>query len=494
MKNILITSGIFLLLLLFSCSEEKVEGEDFGTVTGRVVIANTFEPLANAKVFSNPNSSIVFTDEDGKFTVSNVPVGQYSFQAQKDGYLTKFEAATVNSNSTTEIVFELAVSTSGNRPPNTPVLVLPADNAVNQNRQVTLTWTATDPEEDDLTYEVTLRNDANSDVVVYSDIETPTYTLQDLAFGTKYFWQVSVSDGLNPPVLSAVRSFTTTSFPDARFLFVKKLSENNVIYAGDNSGIQIQLTSSETNSWRPRKNNQSNKIAFIRSNGAQNHIYTMNLDGTGVFKVTNSVPIAGFNSEFINFSWNTAGSQIIYPSFDKLYKINSNGSGLTQIFQTPNGKFISECDWSYDGSKIALKVNDASGYNAEIYVITAEGVVSDLVISGVNGAVGSLNFSVTGQKLLFTRDVSGFENPDYRQLDSRIFQHIFSTNTTAEINTEKPAGTVDIDARYSPNEAEVIFVNTSNDFISARNIQKYLIGIVASRTTLFTNASMPDWE
>lgn len=494
MKNILITSGIFLLLLLFSCSEEKVEGEDFGTVTGRVVIANTFEPLANAKVFSNPNSSIVFTDEDGKFTVSNVPVGQYSFQAQKDGYLTKFEAATVNSNNTTEIVFELAVSTSGNRPPNTPVLVLPADNAVNQNRQVTLTWTATDPEEDALTYEVTLRNDANSDVVVYSDIETPTYTLQDLAFGTKYFWQVSVSDGLNPPVLSAVRSFTTTSFPDARFLFVKKLSENNVIYAGDNSGNQIQLTSSETNSWRPRKNNQSNKIAFIRSNGAQNHIYTMNLDGTGVFKVTNSVPIAGFNSEFINFSWNTAGSQIIYPSFDKLYKINSNGSGLTQIFQTPNGKFISECDWSYDGSKIALKVNDASGYNAEIYVITAEGAISDLVISGVNGAVGSLNFSVTGQKLLFTRDVSGFENPDYRQLDSRIFQHIFSTNTTAEINTEKPAGTVDIDARYSPNEAEVIFVNTSNDFISARNIQKYLIGIVASRTTLFTNASMPDWE
>lgn len=494
MKNILITSGIFLLLLLFSCSEEKVEGEDFGTVTGRVVIANTFEPLANAKVFSNPNSSIVFTDEDGKFTVSNVPVGQYSFQAQKDGYLTKFEAATVNSNSTTEIVFELAVSTSGNRPPNTPVLALPADNAVNQNRQVTLTWTATDPEEDALTYEVTLRNDANSDVVVYSDIETLTYTLQDLAFGTKYFWQVSVSDGLNPPVLSTVRSFTTTSFPDARFLFVKKLSENNVIYAGDNSGNQIQLTSSETNSWRPRKNNQSNKIAFIRSNGAQNHIYTMNLDGTGVFKVTNSVPIAGFNSEFINFSWNTAGSQIIYPSFDKLYKINSNGSGLTQIFQTPNGKFISECDWSYDGSKIALKVNDASGYNAEIYVITAEGVVSDLVISGVNGAVGSLNFSVTGQKLLFTRDVSGFENPDYRQLDSRIFQHIFSMNTTAEINTEKPAGTVDIDARYSPNEAEVIFVNTSNDFISARNIQKYLIGIVASRTTLFTNASMPDWE
>jgi hypothetical protein len=48
-------------------------------------------------------------------------------------------------------------------------------------------------------------------------------------------------------------------------------------------------------------------------------------DGSGVLK-TNAVPVAGFNSEFINFSWNASGSQIIYPYFDKLYKINKDGS------------------------------------------------------------------------------------------------------------------------------------------------------------------------
>jgi hypothetical protein len=91
----------------------------------------------------------------------------------------------------------------------------------------------------------------------------------------------------------------------------------------------------------PSKNNQVNKIAFIRSNGGQNHIYTMNPDGTNVLK-SPTAPISGFNSDYLNFL-GIPGSQIIYPSFDK-YRINNDGSGLTKIYQTPNGKFISECD------------------------------------------------------------------------------------------------------------------------------------------------------
>jgi hypothetical protein len=116
------------------------------------------------------------------------------------------------------------------------------------------------------------------------------------------------------------------------------------------------------------------------------------------------------------------------------------------------------------------------------------------VITPVAGAVGGLNFSVSGQKLLFTRDISGFENANYRQLDTRIFEHIFFTGITSELLTQKPPGTVDLDVRYSPNEAEVIFVNTSNDFVSPRYIQKYEIGTIGSRETLFSGSTMPDWE
>lgn len=494
MKNIYLKFSFLFLIALLGCSEEKVEGLQYGSVSGRVVAENSFEPMANVKIFSNPSSSTIFTDENGNFTIPNVPTGQYSFQAQKENYITKFESVTVTEGTNTTVVFEIKLSTTNNRAPETPVLVLPEDNSTGQNLQVDLSWTATDIDNDSLTFEVTLRNDANDEVVIYSDLEEKSLTLDNLQFGTKYFWQVASNDGINPPVLSQVRSFTTTFFPITRFLFVKKLSDNNVIYAGDESGNQVQLTSSETNSWRPRKNTQSNKIAFIRSNGSQNHIYTMNPDGSAVFKVTSTVPIAGFNPEYLGFCWNNSGSQILFANFDKLYRINIDGSGQTQVFQTPNGKLISEIDWSYDGTKVALKVNNVNGYGAEIYIIGMDGAIQHQVISGTNGAIGGLNFSVTGQKLIFTRDVSGFENPDYRQLDTRIFEHSITSGTTTQFNVERPSGTVDIDVRYSPNESELLFTNTSNDFMSVRVIQKYTIGELDSRITLFTNATMPDWE
>ena len=498
MKNIYLKISFMILLVsVFSCTEEKVAGDEYGTVEGKVVSAVDFKPLANVKVFSNPTTSIIFTDEEGKFVVKNVKVGDYSFEAQKEGYITKFEPATVNNGKSSNLVFELKLSTTNNKPPTAPVLTSPADNATNQTLELNLTWTATDPEKDSLKYEVILKKDSNNEVVIYSNISKTNYTLKGLTYSTKYYWQISVTDGVNPPVLSPTRTFTTAAFPNARFLFVKKESDNYVIYSGDENGNQLQLTSSNINSWRPRKNNQVKKIAFIRASGAQNHIYTMNPDGSGVFKVTNSVPIAGFNPDYINFTWNASGSQIIYPYFDKLYRINNDGSGLTKIYQTPNGKFISECDWSNDGAKIALKVNDASGYNAEIYIINTTGTVVNTVISGNSGAVGGLNFSVNGQKLVFTRDVSGFENANYRQLDSRVFQHVLSTSITTEVALDKPLGTLDLDVRYSPNEAEFIFMNTSNDGLSAKNIIKSTTGTSssgASRTVLFSNASMPDWE
>ncbi|WP_125719228.1 carboxypeptidase regulatory-like domain-containing protein [Flavobacterium ustbae] len=488
-----IISAIFLVVLI-SCSEEKIGESEFGTVTGKVVNSDTFEPMENVKIVSSPTTSTVFTNAEGKFTVSNIKVGEYSFQAQKEGFVAKFEAVSVTANNTSEIVFELSKSTVNNKPPTVPALTAPVDNSTSQPVNVELAWTVTDPDNDAMTYTINLRNDKNSVVAVFADIKEKKLALTNLIYGAKYYWQVSVSDGINTPVLSAISSFTTVAFPSTRYLFVKNINGNNVIFTADDAGKQYQLTSSEKNYWRPRRNNNARKIAFIGTNGSKNDIYTMNFDGSDIKKVTGSIPIAGFNADYLSYSWNASGSEFIYPNFDKLYRIKSDGSGVAKIFQTPNGKFISECDWSADGSKIALKVNDINGYGVEIYVINPSGVVQTQILAALPGAVSGLNFSVSGLKLVYTRDVSGFENSNYRQLDSRIFEYNFVLGNSYEIATEKISGTNDLDVRYSPNEAELIFMNTSNDGLSTKNFLKSGIGIKDSRTTLFSGASMPDWE
>jgi hypothetical protein len=464
-----------------------------GIVKGRVVVTGNFEPLENAKITTSPTTNIIFTNKDGYFIFDKVEIGKYSFQAQKDGYTSKFEPVEVTVNNTTEIVFEMQVSTANNKPPGIPVLTAPVDVSTGQALKLNLTWTATDPENDPLTYTVTLKNGTTDVVTTYGDIKNNTVEISGLTYSTKYYWQVSSSDGINKPTNSVTSSFTTLAFPNPRFLYVKKMNNNNVIFTANQLGEELQLSSSEVNSFRPRKNLSVNKIAYISSDGSQNQIYTMNPDGSGVFKVTNTVPIAGFNMEHVNFSWNKNGSQLIYPNFDKLYRINSNGGGLIQLFQTPNGKFISECEWSYDGTQIVLKVNDLAGYGVEIYVINSSGNVLYSVLSGLNGAVSGIDISTDNKKIIYTRDVTEYQNSNYRIFDSRIFIYDYTTGLSSQVSTNKPAGFNDLDVKFSPNEAEVIFTNVSNDG-SGKSIQTTTVIDLDLRTTLFSGASMPDWK
>ena len=93
-----------------------------------------------------------------------------------------------------------------------------------------------------------------------------------------------------------------------------------------------------------------------------------------------------------------------------------------------------------------------------------------------------------------TGDVSEYESPDHRQLDTHIFMYNLVSDAVTDLSEDKNSGTIDLDPRFSPNESEIIFVNTSNDGISQRNIFRLGINAGGSNDLLFCNAFMPDWE
>ncbi len=484
-----------MVFAITSCSEDTIDLEGLGAVRGRVVAVGTNEPLENVKISTNPSSSTVFTDADGEYVIENIPSGDYSLSAQREGLLAQFEAISILADRELEIVFEMDVETAGNRAPDAAILDSPADNSVDQPLEVTLVWTGSDPDDDILTYTITLRNDENSEVEVFENITDTTYTLTNLSYKVKYFWQVSSNDGINDSVNSSSFAFETMSPPNNRIVYTKSIGDNGVIYSADEQGsTEIQLTSETKNSFRPRRHVGTGKIAFLQSVGSQTHLFTMNEDGSQVMQVTSQVSVAGFNLGEIDFSWTENGAKLLFPNQDKLYSINADGSGLVLVYQTSNGDLISEVDTNDNNNVIVLKTNNLDGYEVEIFTINRSGTVLDTILSGVSGAAGSINLSVDGTKLLYSRDISGFESGEYRQLDSHIFIYDFGDSSNLDISIEKPAGTNDLDGRFSPNEASVIFVNTSNDGISQKNIQTMSILEIANRADLITNASMADWE
>jgi hypothetical protein len=94
-----------------------------------------------------------------------------------------------------------------NSAPTVPILSAPAANAVNFSVTGALTWTATDPEGDALTYDLYLGTTATPGAFD-SNIADVTYS-PALAANTKYYWKIVAKDSNGYSTSSAVSSFTT---------------------------------------------------------------------------------------------------------------------------------------------------------------------------------------------------------------------------------------------------------------------------------------------
>lgn len=94
-----------------------------------------------------------------------------------------------------------------NLAPSTPQALAPANGATNAPVSTLLTWQASDPNCDGLTYSVAFGTSSTPPVVA-SGLGAPTYNPGLLQPGTKYYWYVTASDG-SVTITSPTWSFTT---------------------------------------------------------------------------------------------------------------------------------------------------------------------------------------------------------------------------------------------------------------------------------------------
>lgn len=496
-------------LINFGCSEDTIDVVLTGNISGKVTDKVTGEALENVKITTNPASTTVFSDSLGNFRMNDVIVDDYSVQAELEGYATGFESTAVVEGVLSQVSFELSVANTTNLPPLAPTLVSPEDGAEELPLEVTFIWESSDPEEDELTYTLDLRNGSTNEMQVFEVGQDTSYTVSNLKIATKYFWQVTVTDETNDPVSSVISEFKTLTFPDNPFIFVKKMNDNLVIYSGaedvdPGTGQQpdpdfnvLQLTSENVNSFRPRKSNILNRIAFLRNSGGATQIYTMNFDGTDVRQVTNQRPVAGFRIEQLNYTWALGDSKLYYPHFDKLYSINPDGSGNTLEYTTSDGAFISEVSVpEFDNDLVLLKTNNSSGYEVRIYTVNiTTDLEEDVILENVLGAAGGINISSNADLVLYTWDTSEEQNSAYKIYESRIFlKTIGSPDPPLQLETEVLPGENELDTRFSPSEGGIIFTRVKNNTNAIPDIYSYTFGQTQTDQLLFTNSFMPDWE
>ncbi|MDN3724626.1 carboxypeptidase regulatory-like domain-containing protein [Aequorivita sp. SDUM287046] len=507
MKKLITLFSVCLFLLHISCSEDTIDVVLMGNLSGKVTDKLTGVPLENVKITTNPASTTVFTDSIGRFRINNIPVDDYSVQAELSGYAAGFEATAVTEGQTAAVSFELSLANSDNNPPTIPILISPEDGAVDLPLEVQFIWEASDPEDDELSYTLDLRNGSTDEVQVFEVGQDTTFTVSNLQLATKYFWQVTVTDETNDPVSSLISEFKTLTLPDNPYIFVKEKNGSLVIFSGAQDTVTggnttpdfnvLQLTSDNTNSFRPRKSNILKRIAFLRNSGGNTNIFTMNYDGTDVRQITSQRPLAGFRTEELDFTWAKNDSKLYYPYFDKLYSVNSDGSGFMLEYTTSDGAFISEVAVpEFDDNLVLLKTNNPSGYDVRIYTARIDTDTEEtIILENVSGAAGGIDITSNADSVVYTWDKSGNQNSSYKISESRIFLFtIGSGNPPMELDTNAIPGENDLDVKYSPSEGGVIFTRVKSNFGADPAIYSFSFDQNQEDQLLFTKAFMPDWQ
>ena len=182
----------------------------------------------------------------------------------------------------------------------------------------------------------------------------------------------------------------------------------------DGSGI-VKLTDSEDFSGDPGWSPDGSKIAFAsdRRNGAERReIHVMDADGTNVRRLTTLPEKAVLDSQ-PRFS--PDGRRLVFTRFisedhpeeSALFTVRVDGGGLKQL--TPWGMGAGDADWSPDGKKLAFEAFPEYGSYGDIFTIDVDDgqQLTNLTENelGVGGSSDPV-WSADGTKILFVSDHS----------------------------------------------------------------------------------------
>jgi Tol biopolymer transport system component len=195
--------------------------------------------------------------------------------------------------------------------------------------------------------------------------------------------------------------------------FTQEVDGNYDIYTirADGSGL-TNLTNNPAFDANPFWSPDGKRIAFESDRTGLTQIYLMDADGSNIIQLTNDEIDHTLPTNFDGRTnpWSPDGRQLWISSFTdvwNLYKVNTNGSGLTSLIAvTLSSAIMPEPHWSPDGEKIAFFSNDSDNPGVpRIYIVDANGEnwmdVAKMLPQGEQIAGRDFYWSHDGQSIIF---------------------------------------------------------------------------------------------
>ncbi len=495
MNQLLKNRSFVLLISLFSlasCTEEKLTLHTTGTIKGRI-LDEDLSPIVNAEISTNPPTHIVLTDSMGHFELEDVKVGDYKVIAKQNDYFTSSTAVKVNINVATQLIINLTKRITDVDLPEFTNNYYPANEQTHIQINTVFSWQVKN-RKDSVTYSLKVYESGQPESINMENITDTFAVVTGLKFKTTYLWQLSAENSRGK-IYTDIRTFTTRDFPKNFLLYAKRVDGASQIFVTDTlADMHTQLTNNNYHSWRPIANAQNTRIAFLSTQNINPQLYTMKPDGTDVRRITD-IATGGYYNKGVGFSWLPDGERLVFSAYNKLYTINWDGTGLSNLTAIDPDRHFREVDWSPSNNKIVALTIGSNRYDAEIILMNTNGSDKEVIVGNKEGAVENPVFSIDGKRFLYTYDVSDFQSAVGRQLDARVFEFNIETGTTRELSTHKKPGTNDLYPRYTSNGAKIIFVNTFNTVDAQRDLWIMRSDITQSqqRRKLIEDIESADW-